>query len=243
MKSKLSHYLCLVVILFFTTSCQKETSIDPYGQIISRTHIVAPCTSMEVNNGFGLEITNGDGSQLIIEAPENVHDYLSIRVEGQKLIIQTREGYHFSRSPQVKVKFPTKDIAELITTGGVSAKINGGFSSQSVGVYQSGGGVISGTISTELLTTEFTGGSFCLLSGYINIMKSTISGGGKSNCVDLKVKNMEVTLSGGAELSCSTSETLAYDLSGGSKLMYYGSPTITKHLLTGGSTITQMTKD
>ncbi len=103
----------------------------------------------------------------------------------------------------------------------------------------SGASEFTSDVKCEDLNLEISGASNVILSGEVNTFDVELSGASNGSCKKLMASNVEVDLSGASNLSISFSGRLDGDLSGVSKLVYYGDKSKVKVDLSGGSSCNQ----
>ena len=210
-------------------------------------------TVVEVGYAFTVEITPADTYSIVIHAGENDFDHIKVTKKGNKLEIgMDTLFFHFLRSPSVKITMP--ELTGLHLSGATEGNVTGFKSSDDFDLTMSGAselnmeletgdfeGELSGAseLSGTLVATscDFTlsGASEMELTGSGGDIKIDASGSSQADLENFSVNNAEIDFSGASDSTLNISGRLDASLSGASVLEYYGSPTLGKLDLSGGS--------
>ena len=114
MKPRLFSFL--IILLFSTTLVfsQKAEKIKGSKVVTSSIQQVKPFTMIEVEDNIEIHLEKGAKSEIKIEADDNLHDVISLKVENNILLISTSKEVQGFKKLSVKVTY-TKDL-NLITT-------------------------------------------------------------------------------------------------------------------------------
>ena len=106
----------LIILLLSTTLVfsQKAEKIKGSKVVTSSTQQVKPFTMIEVEDNIEIYLEKGVKSEIKIEADDNLHDVISLKVENNILIISTSKEIQGFKKLTVKVTY-TNDL-NLITT-------------------------------------------------------------------------------------------------------------------------------
>ena len=109
-------FTSLIILLLSTTLVfsQKAEKIKDTKVVTSSTQQVKPFTMIEVEDNIEIYLEKGVKSEIKIEADDNLHDVISLKVENNILIISTSKEIQGFKKLTVKVTY-TNDL-NLITT-------------------------------------------------------------------------------------------------------------------------------
>ena len=109
-------FTSLIILLLSTTLVfsQKAEKIKGSKVVTSSTQQVKPFTMIEVEDNIEIYLEKGVKSEIKIEADDNLHDAISLKVENNILIISTSKEIQGFKKLTVKVTY-TNDL-NLITT-------------------------------------------------------------------------------------------------------------------------------
>lgn len=226
----------------FITSCS-VTNITGSGNLTTKTLEYSGFTSIDVQNGLEVDLTQSDTYSVEVTADDNIIEYIEISTpwEGYSLHIKAKPNTVFNNATAlVTIKMPELNNVEL--SGGSSANITGFNSTGGMAIYLSGGSQIGtfitpGNITVRNIDFGLSGGSQVRLSGSASNLTIDCSGGSNIDLENFSVNNADVVLSGGSEAKINVTDTLDFNLSGGSELLYTGNPAMGDMDVTGDSNI------
>lgn len=195
-------------------------------------------TKVEAHNGFQVELTKSSTFSIEITADDNVHEYIEVTKSGETLKIGLEWGRSY-RPVTLKAKITMPDLYRINLSGGSRASIIGFSSSHDFSVELSGGSRVTGNITAGDANFELSGGSRVNLEGTGDDLVVSGSGGSQLDLEAFSVDNADVNLSGGSRATVNVDGILNVDLSGGSRVIYVGEPTLGDIDLSGESTLSK----
>lgn len=208
------------------------------GNLESETFNFSDFTEVEAHNGFQVEITKSSTFSVEITTDDNVQEYIKVTKSGEMLEIGLELGRIYG-SVTLIAKITMPDLYKLDLSGGSRASITGFSSSHDFGVELSGGSRIEGDIAAADAEFDLSGGSQVVLSGSADDLDVNSSGGSQLDLEAFSVNNADVNLGGGGRATVNVNGTLDVNLSGGSKVLYVGEPTLGDIDLSGDSTVSK----
>lgn len=212
---KVSSFPGLILILCILTlmaGCKKDDdTLSPAQDFSSLNNF----DKLRIGSGFRTTVRQGTTRQVLVAVPSSDQSNLNVTQSNGTLVVEI-QNKSSQTAGTVDITMPS--LAGVDFSGGVAATITG-FSPAS------------------LLITQL-GGSSVNLTGSVQTLTLTLSGGSTFNGYNFPATDAVVALSGGSEARVAASRTLNVTASGGSKLFYQGTPTLTQNL-SGGSTVTK----
>ena len=175
--------LVLVVLVALLAGCG-DSAIVGSGNIVTQEEPITGFDKVDVNNGFTVDINQGDTFSVVIRADDNIIQYVQVSKQGNALKIAMEPVELESVTLHAEITMP--ELKDLVLASGSQATVTG-----------SGGDVIVGA----------SGGSTADLSAF-------------------PVVNADVRASGQSEVTVNASGRLDAHASGGSTILYLGSPTL-----------------
>ncbi len=228
--------LIALVSLFAFFSCINLYYVVPSGEYIKAERALGEFEKVSVSNGFELIITQNQTNSLVVETFENIHEYIIIENIGNSLVIKREDGVGFTGKADVKIYLSCDNISAISTSGGGKVNLSNGWSGESLKVTASGGGRIFGEVYLDKLSLDMSGGSRSELSGAVNYISISSSGGASHKHFELEAQECKASMSGGASAELTVRENLIVSGSGGTTVRYKGDPEISTKL-SGGSSV------
>jgi len=196
-------------------------------------------TRIEASHGFEVEITQSDSYSVIITADDNLFDdHITVSKAGDTLKIRLCSNYLYT-SVTLRAKVIMPALYKLGLSGGSTASISGFSSSHDFSAQLSGGSWVNGDIAAADADFDLSGGSTVTLTGSADDLVVKGSGGSQLDLEAFSVDNADINLSGGGRATVNLDGTLDVNLSGGSKVLYIGEPTLGDIDLSGDSTVSK----
>ena len=186
------------------------------GNIITEKREVSDFNAVDVGGAFVVEITAQKDYSLEVETDDNILPLIKTELDGGTLRIESERG--FNSSSPVKIRISAPDIENLQISGASRVSVTG-LDNDSLNVDSSGASKISCEGRTKNLIADLSGASN-FDGEKFNADKASIDGSGASKAT-INVKN-----------------DLRADMSGASKVVYYGNPAnIEKNTSGAGSVV------
>jgi hypothetical protein len=229
----------LIVVAVTAPSCRYMWGkrVKGNGNIKTEEHSVSSFKNVEVSGAIELFVAQGDLKPVKIETDENLLQYIEVIQEGNKIIVQNREGINLRPTNKIKV-YVTSPVYNIIDVSGASS-INGQnkiVNTENMKMEVSGAGDINMDVNAPAITAEVSGAGSVNLKGETKTFDLILTGAAKGHCFDLLSENTKVDISGAGEASVYASVKLDAEVSGAGSVLYKGTPTsIGQHMSGAGS--------
>ncbi len=191
--------------------------VDGSGNVENQERNLTDFSSVAVESGFKVEISQATSFKITVTADDNVLSYIQVTKTGSTLTIRLQPGISF-HTTVLRAEITMPDIQNVQFSGGVD-------------------GTAEGFVLNHDFTVDMSGGSALRIDGRANNLVAVCSGGSSFNLSDFPVTNAQVDFSGGSQGTVNLSGRLDATLSGGSRLFYIGNPMLGTIDTSGGSSI------
>ena len=247
----------LLSVVFLCVSCI-SSYISPSGQISTEQRAVAPFEKVSVATGIDMVLREGQ-QNVLVESYENILPFIETEVSGNTLFVRLKPHTYIRGNAHMVVYVSAEYFSSVEASGGAEVDITGVLTSQKLQLVASGGSDFDCTENSTLRCNEITlnvsgggeadlhivctklsvnasGGSEVTLSGEAETASIDLSGGSRIEAFSLLTTTLQAVLSGGSTAEVNVADYIAANLSGGSRLIYKGSPRIDLDS-SGGSSI------
>ncbi len=178
----------------------------------------------EVRGSAGLDVylTQGGENKIVVEADENLHQYIETTIENGKLHVTTSED--IGRSTAKKVYVTYKELNNIEASSGADVVVNSVVKSQNLSLKSSSGADLEVEVFTQELTVKSSSGADLEVSGKASSLNADASSGSEIDAKELLVINCIAEASSGAEVTVNVQEKLETQVSSGGEINYYGDP-------------------
>lgn len=250
-------FFTLLTVVLLLSSCIMAP-VQGSGNVVSETREVRNFEEVEVCCGMRLVLTQGDETQLTLEADDNILPQIETVVRGGALTVRFRTNVTFfnfrlSQPATVYLQMPMVHgitisgggslETERIETDRVTLEFSGGsrgmigdLQGENVDLVASGGSQVEiATVAVDTVDAEVSGGGRTTINGgTVTNQRVVASGGSRYLAAAVEGENANLEVSGGGEASVWVTESLDVEASGGSTVEYRGNPSIDQQL-SGGS--------
>lgn len=178
------------------------------GNVITSQRDAAGFSSVQVNLGADLELTQAGTESLTIQAEENLQQYIQVRVVDGRLIISTTENTSIAptRPIRLAVNFDTLDEIEILGESHVTAQ----------------------DLELDTLRLSFSGAGSTRLTGRVNQQTIVINGQATINNFGLSSDSVQVNISGNGTIEVNAEVSLDLTVAGMGIVRYTGDPEISQ---------------
>ncbi len=236
MKTK-SVVIGLLFLCGLLTSCDHE-SIRAKGAVTVNEIELSGYTGLEVSHAFEVFVKFSDSEEkIVIEANDNLHDKIIVKMEGNNLIIRLKNNTYVRGNATLKAYITTKYINYYDISGASSLVLEDELDAQTAEIRMSGASNFTGDIYVSELELKLSGASEMSLFGNVDILDASLSGSSRMGNYDLLSKELIIDLSGSSDAYLTVTESIDIEASGASSLKYKGDAVIDHIELSGASEI------
>jgi hypothetical protein len=256
MKKTLFILAISLAAILLMAGCSSFGFIRGSGNVVTKEFGFQDFTRIEVANAFHFEITRADSFSVVVSTDDNLVSRLDLSQTGKNLTIKLKPASYSNAQTKAVITLPALEGLEIsgATQGTVSgfqsasdfdliasgaSRLEMDMESGKTTIQVSGASQVTGQIKAQDMEIEASGASRCELSGTAGKTRYEISGASQAITGSLLLQSADVEVSGASKAVISTNGTLDIDVTGASRLEYYGSPVLGKVNVNGASTLTK----
>jgi hypothetical protein len=231
------YYLFLLIACMALFSCRfMGKRIHGNGVMKTVEKPVSAFKNVEANGDIKLIVTQGDLKPVKLEGDENILQYIEVIQDGDRITIQTKEGYNLSPSGDLNV-YVTSPTYKSIEVSGSSDIIgqNKITSNDELSLEASGAGEIKMELDAPKVTAGISGSGSIDLKGQTKDFSVDLTGAAHANCYELLTENTTVTISGAGSAQVYASVKLNAEVSGAGNVHYKGNASVSQSISGAGS--------
>lgn len=245
----------ILAALLVVTGCRKYPRIEGNGQVTSEMRQLVSFDRIENNGSFNVYIRQDSVFSARVEAESNLIPHIRTRVNGNTLIIDTRENLRSNYAINIYITTPVIQGAYLKGSGTV---LIDSLDTDYIEVDLSGSGRMSGYITASTLVTRISGSGSINLEAYTNQCNARISGSGDMDIIgntgdgdfvisgsgNIRTYNFIqetciARISGSGNMYLNVTELLDVTISGSGSVYYIGEPSVNVTITGSGKVIKQ----
>jgi len=226
-----------LVLLFTTTSCFVDgmTGIRGSRVVVSEDRSInSDFESIKVQQGINLYLTQGNSTELSVEADDNIMDLLMTEVNNNELKIYFEKNVYKAKARNVYLT--TNDISKIRASSGAMVKSENTLTANTLDLDASSGSSMKIYVNADEVISECSSGADIDVFGKTESFSARASSGSSIDADELESQNAIAKASSGANIDLHVSEKLTAKASSGGDIDFSGNPKeVNKNTSSGGS--------
>jgi hypothetical protein len=213
--------------IFILSSLMLFSSCDEMigsGRIVKESREVRSFDAIEASGAFRIYLSQGNNESLVIEADDNLMQYIETSVRGGKLYLDTR-GVGL-RSATLRAHITVVDIENIKASGAVKITGETPIEFKRLKIGASGAADIDMEVYGDNMELKVSGAGKTYLTGEVDKMSINLSGASKLSAETLYTKFMDIEISGAGSANVNVDEVLDAKISGAGNVRYIGEPKV-----------------
>ena len=229
----------LLLIAAIVISCDiNQTLISPTREVSTEEYSFSDYSDLSISHAFNVQVIFSDTEEsIVIEANENLHQYIKVVKDGYSLSIGLDNNVHIQGNATLKAYVTTKALSNFSASGASRITVKDVINQTDVVIDLSGASHFTGEIQTEELKADLSGASEINISGFANECFISASGASRFRDYSLTTDFLYSDISGASLIYISINKEISIEASGASMLYYHGQAFPISQDLSGGSKI------
>jgi Putative auto-transporter adhesin, head GIN domain len=185
------------------------------GNVKTESRNVSGFQAVSLSGVGNLTIDQNGTESLTVEAEDNLLPYIQTDVQGNRLIIGSKDNTSLNPTKPINYRLTVKDLNSIDLSG--AGKITGA------------------DINTPKLMVNVSGAGDITLTGKADSQDINLSGAGNYHGDNLAGKDVKITTSGAGSAVVQVSDTLDATVSGAGAVRYIGDPQVKQNVSGAGS--------
>jgi hypothetical protein len=219
-----------LTLCILNSGCEK--TIRGNGKIITQQRTVEGFNGISIKGGYDVYLTNSINESLVIEADENLFEYISTEVQDSILVVSNLKT--FLRSKKLRLAIGYRTLNSLDFSGATELTGDTSLMFKDLSINISGAGKINLDLFCRNLSATISGGADIQLRGEASNLTFIMTGAGNINALNLVTENCKVDISGFGKAKLNVTKNLYVNISGAGKIEYKGEPELKKTITGAG---------
>ena len=205
-------------------------SVRGSGNVVTEGREVSGFDRVALDGMGEIVLTQGDSYSLIIEAEENLMQYIKSTVRGDELTINIKSRRPVIPSKRLKFYITVPNLEGVSVDGAGSINI-GSLDSDTLELDINGSGNITiDELDASSVVVQVDGVGDINLTGEIDSLEVGINGSGNFNGKNLESKSATVDINGVGNAKVNPQNSLDANIDGAGQVVYYDSPAVSKNI-------------
>jgi hypothetical protein len=202
--------------------CQSRETVRGNHEVIKSERNTGSFTGIKVSSGVDVYLTQGDNEKVVVEADENLHEYIITRVKGDVLHVYTDANIRDAERERVYVTM--KDISSAETTSAGDIVGETPVHADRLELSASSAGDIKLEIHVKDLRIDISSSGDMTLTGEAEKMDANLSSAGDLEASELETREADISVSSAGDADINVSERLTARASSAGDINYKGNP-------------------
>jgi len=224
-----------VAALLFASCSFGGKSVDGSGKVTTQTRTVSgDYTIVSAATGLEVYVVQGNTASIIVEADDNLQQYIKTEVEGNELRIYADVNIDNAGAKRITVTLPKIEGLEASSAAILKSKtvIKG----NDIDLSANSGASVEVGVDAKTVNCEASSNGTLKVSGRTTNLDTASSSGGSINATALTAEDAETEASSGGSATVNVTGKLTADASSGGSITYTNNPkTIKSNATSGGS--------
>ncbi|MEI7594640.1 MAG: head GIN domain-containing protein [Bacteroidota bacterium] len=234
MKKHKSFLLIAVMAILFSSCIHHE--MDGNRQLSSETRQINEFNEIKSEGNFIVNYYQSPQTELIVEAESNLLPFIQTSVEGNTLVIKTKDHRNIDNNLPITISVYGPNCKSLYLSGSGKIQSDSIFSS-SLNLKISGSGDISCRVYTDNIKANISGSGDLDLAGTNSESEFQISGSGTIHSYELYQNTCFATISGSGSMFVTVEDLLDAKITGSGRIYYKGNASVNSQITGSGSII------
>lgn len=219
--------IVVLALAVVASSCNFDMLVNQEtgnGNVVTKTrNINEDFSGVRGSSGLDVYLEQGDQVKIVVEADENLHEFIETEVINGMLKIKTSKNISRAKAKKVYVTYVSLDAVEA--SSGADVIGSDVIRAENIEISSSSGADLEIEVDARELTAKTSSGADIKVTGTAKYFTADASSGSDLNARNLRVDNCRAEASSGADIIVNVGSSLDARASSGGDIRYYGDPT------------------
>jgi hypothetical protein len=216
--------ILITTVLLSTFSYAQK--VKGNGNMTTITRTTDAYDAISCAGSFDYVLVAGTEGKITLEGEENLLQYITTEVKGNKLVIKQKDKTNLNTSlnKSIKVTIPFKDINSVSLAGSGDLWNEDVISSNNFEVSLAGSGDVKLKIESQAVNASLAGSGDLTLIGSTDSLEASVSGSGDFEASKLESNHTDISLAGSGDADVVSNKSLIARVAGSGDIEYRGNP-------------------
>jgi len=217
--------IAVIIICLGITACadgQFRKTVHGNGKVVSKERTPEKASGVRASSGIDIYLTQGNKPRLVVEADENLHEYIITEVSNGVLNVYTDANIRDAEMKKVYVTLEEINTISASSAGDVFGETP--VKTDDLRISASSAGDIKIEVYAESIDANISSSGDVTLSGEADVLEADLSSAGDLNAYDLKVREADVSVSSAGGADIFVTDKLIARASSAGDINYKGDP-------------------
>jgi citrate lyase gamma subunit len=218
-------YLMIAVICIGINACvdgQIRKTVYGNNKVVEKERQAGRFSGIRVSSGIDVFVKQGDKETIVVEADENLHEYILTEIRDDVLHVYTEVNIREAEMKRVYVTM--RDIKSIKTTSAGDVIGVTPVKSDNLELSASSAGNIKLEVYAKEIEADISSSGDMSLSGEADVLNADLSSAGDLNAYELKVREADISASSAGDADIYVTERITARASSAGDINYKGDP-------------------
>jgi hypothetical protein len=197
------------------------------GNVVEDARDISDFTGVHLSSGIDVELSQGDRFEVMVEADENLQEYIETYKSGGMLVVGTERGVNIgkARSKVVHVTLPELEELNISSAGDCDAVTP--FTCGDLFIDISSAGDLKMEVEARSIRLNISSSGDCRLAGEAEEFRVDLSSAGDLHAFDLIAARVDVSVSSAGDARVHATEEISMSVSSAGDIYYMGDARVT----------------
>jgi hypothetical protein len=232
----LAAFLLLILVGFSSCRFISGKRVRGNGTVITQDRTPGDFRGVRSKGSFDIYLATGPVASVRLEGESNILEYIETEIEGNALVIETRDGFNLSPKRDVKIYVTAPSFSQVKVYGsGDIVSQNKLTASEAMDFGTYGSGDIKVEVDAPRLQAEISGSGDMDLKGEVREFDGEINGSGNIKAMDLKAEQAKIGINGSGNVDSYASVKMEIQVRGSGDVRYKGPAQVVSDIKGSGS--------
>jgi len=238
--SPLAMVLLIAFMFVHLVHVDAQRKIRGNGNVVTEEHKVGAFTELFLDGVCNIYLDQGDEEKVVIEADENLHEYIYVDYSGDRLEIDMKSRINIRSLKKLNIYITVNNLERLRIMGVGNVKTEGTLKLDKLKTKITGVGNVKLELEANSLDAELNAVGNITLKGEINEAEISNSGVGKLDASDMRLNKLDLNVSGVGKTEVYVEKEVAVRSTGVGNVHVRGDAVITELHSTGVGKVKKM---
>lgn len=217
--------IAVIILCLGITACangQFRKTVHGNGKVVSKERTPEKASGVRASSGIDIYLTQGNKPRLVVEADENLHEYILTEVSNGVLNVYTDANIRDAEMKKVYVTLEEINTISASSAGDVVGETP--VKTDDLKISASSAGDIKIEVYAESIDANISSSGDVTLSGEADVLEADLSSAGDLNAYNLKVREADVSVSSAGGADILVTDKLIARASSAGDINYKGDP-------------------
>lgn len=218
--------LIFLIPIVFATGCivNFPDSVTGDGNVVTEVRNVSDFTGISVSSGIDVYLTQGDQTEVIVEADQNLQELIITEVMGSVLHMKSEKNIRMAESKKVWVTCPVVNRIDISSAGDVNGE--NPIKTDKLDIDMSSAGDLHMEIEADEVSIDISSAGNVYLMGTAGSIQADLSSAGDLDAYDLIAKSADITVSSAGSAKVHVTDEASFRSSSAGDINFRGDPKI-----------------